>query len=126
MRKVLMVEDEPDFRAIVKRILEPAGLEFEEAGSAEEAWAYLQKGGAADLLVVDWNLPGESGIEFCRRVRGDPRLGGLPLMILTVRNLPEEQLEGLRESGADLYLTKPINPKELLARVESLLAYLNR
>lgn len=126
MRTVLMVEDEPDFRAIVKRILEPAGLALEESGSAEEAWEKLEKGAAVDLLVVDWNLPGESGVELCRRIRADARFGKLPLVLLTVRNLPEEQLEGLRESGADLYLTKPINPKELLARVESLLAYLNR
>lgn len=126
MPRLLMVEDEPDFVAIVRRILEPAGFELDGAGSAEEAWKKLEKQGPPDLLIVDWNLPGQSGIELCRRIREDARLAGLPLVLLTIRNLPEEQLMGLRESGADLYLTKPIDPEELLARLESLLAYLRR
>ena len=124
MRTVLVVEDEPDFARVVKRILEPAGFRVELAGSAEEAWDKLQKGGAVDILLVDWNLPGKSGVELCRMAREDARFSTLPLVLLTVRNLPEEQITGLKESSADLYLTKPIDPEELLARVESLLSYL--
>lgn len=125
MKTVLMVEDEPDFQKVASRILEPAGYKMELAGSAEEGWEKLQAS-SADLALVDWNLPGKSGIEFCRQVRSDPKFKGMPLMMLTVRNLPEEQLKGLTESGADLYLTKPINPQELLARVQSFLGLLDR
>ena len=123
MKTVLMIDDEPDFPRIARRILEPAGFRFESAGTAEEGWERLQAS-RPDLVIVDWNLPGKSGPEFCRRVREDSRFGGMPLVMLTVRNLPEEQLRGLKESSADLYLTKPINPDELLARIESLLGML--
>lgn len=123
MKTVLMVEDEPDFQRIARRILEPAGFKLETAGSAEEALDKL-KSASADLALVDWNLPGMTGIDFCRSVRQDQRLKGMPLIMLTVRNLPEEQLKGLRESGADLYITKPIKPEELLARIQSLFGML--
>lgn len=118
MKTVLMVEDELDFQIIVRRILEPAGIRLETAGSAEEGLEKLRKA-PADLALVDWNLPGMSGIDFCKKVRGDTRLKELPLVMLTVRNQPEELLTGLQDSGADLYLTKPINPEELLARIQS-------
>ncbi len=126
MKTALVIDDEPDFSRIVKRILEPSGFRVEVAGSAEEAWEQLQRAGHADILHVDWNLPGKSGVEFCRRVREDSRFKDLPLVLLTARNLPEEQIAGLRDSGADLYVTKPIMPEELLARVESLLSNLEK
>ena len=126
MKTVLMVEDEPDFQAVVARILEPAGFRVETASSAEDAWARLaDPARPVDLMLVDWNLPGEDGVSLCRRVRGDARIRTTPLVMLTVRNLPEEQLRGLTESCADLYLTKPIDPEELLARIESFLGYLS-
>ena len=120
MKTILMVDDEPDFQRIVRRILEPAGFRVLAAGSTEEALPILS-GDAVDLLIVDWNLPGRSGVELCRDLRADPRFRGLPLMLLTVRNLPDEQMAGLTESGADVYMTKPIQPEELLARIQSFL-----
>lgn len=125
MKTVLMVEDEPDFQIIVRRILEPAGIRLETAGSAEEGLEKLRKT-PADLALVDWNLPGMSGIDFCKNVRGDRRLKELPLVMLTVRNQPEELLTGLQDSGADLYLTKPIIPEELLVRIQSFLSIMER
>lgn len=125
MKTVLMVEDEPDFQIIVRRILEPAGIRLETAGSAEEGIKKL-RAHPADLAMVDWNLPGMSGIDFCKYVRKDTRLKELPLVMLTVRNQPEELLVGLQDSGADLYLTKPIVPEELLARIQSFLSILER
>lgn len=125
MKTVLMVEDEPDFQIIVRRILEPAGIRLETAGSAEEGLEKLRKS-PTDLALVDWNLPGMSGIDFCRKVRASPSLKEMPLVMLTVRNQPEELLTGLQNSGADLYLTKPIIPEELLARIQSFLSILER
>lgn len=124
VKTVLMVEDEPDFQVIAKRVLEPAGYQMVLAGSAEEGWAKLQAA-PADLALVDWNLPGMSGIEFCRRVRDDVRFRDMPLVMMTVRNLPEEQLQGMKESGCDLYITKPIDPDVLLARIESFLRFMD-
>jgi DNA-binding response OmpR family regulator len=123
MKTILMVDDEPDFQTIVRRILEPAGFRVLSAGSSEEALPVLGRE-AVDLLIVDWNLPGKSGVELCRGLRADARLKGLPLMLLTVRNLPDEQMTGLTESGADVYMTKPIQPEELLARIQSFLGLL--
>lgn len=123
MKTVLMVEDEPSFQKVAARVLEPAGFRMLLADSAEDGWAKLQND-HADLALVDWNLPGANGIEFCRRIREDARFKNMPLIMLTVRNLPEEQLQGLKESGCDLYITKPINPDELLARIESFLGFL--
>ncbi len=118
MKRILMVEDEPDFQRIVRRILEPAGFQFVGAGSAEEGFKTVQRE-AIDLAIVDWNLPGDSGIDFCRRLREDTRFKDMPLIMLTVRSLPEEQVKGLEEAGADHYLTKPIDPEVLLARIQS-------
>lgn len=126
MKTALVVDDEPDFSRIVKRILAPAGFRVELVGSSEEAWEKLQQESSVDIILVDWNLPGKSGVEFCRRIREDSRFKNLPLVLLTVRNLPEEQIAGLLDSGADLYVTKPILPEELLARVESLLFNLEK
>ncbi len=125
MSTVLMVDDEPDFLRIAERILGPAGLVLETAATAEAAWEKLRSR-RPSVAILDWNLPGESGVELCRRIRRDPDLKDMPVMMLTVRNLPEEELRGLEESGADLYLTKPIEPEVLLTRIQSLLRLLEK
>lgn len=122
-KTVLMIEDEEDFQRIVERILVPSGFTLEKAASAEGGWESILRR-APDLALVDWNLPGQSGPEFCRKLRGDARFKNIPIILLTVRNLPDEHLRGLRESGADIYLTKPIDPEELLARIQSLFSLL--
>lgn len=114
---VLVVEDDEDYRGILKRILEPAGYKTLVAGSAEEALEILKIRGV-DAAVVDWNLPGASGVELCKRVRQDPALFRTVLVMLTVRDEPQDQVRALQESGANIYLTKPIAPQELLARLE--------
>ncbi|MFA6319041.1 MAG: response regulator transcription factor [Elusimicrobiota bacterium] len=125
MKRVLVVEDEPDFARIIKRILEPEGYSVLWSESAEAGWRALQSE-ACDLAILDWNLPGMSGIDLCRRIREDTRFSGLPVALLTVRDLPEQQVQGLKESGADLYMTKPIKPEEFLARIQSLVGLLER
>ena len=123
MKTILMVDDEADFQRIVQRILEPAGFCVLAAESSEKALPILQDR-PVDLLILDWNLPGMSGVELCRQLRSDARLKTIPVILLTVRNLPDEQMTGLTESGADLYMTKPIQPEELLARIQSFLGLL--
>lgn len=118
-RTLLLVDDEPDFHRILPRLLEPEGYKVFSAYTAEEALRLLEAR-VCDIALVDWNMPGMSGIEFCRKVRTDRRLDRMLLVMLTVRNQPEEELQGLKEGQADLYLAKPISPSELLIRLEAL------
>lgn len=117
--KILIVDDEPDFRLILSDIFSRAGYSIKEAPNGKQAFAILQKE-PPDLMVVDWNMPELSGPELCQKVRQDPKLSKLLIIMLTVRQQDADQAEGLHQ-GADLYLTKPIKPDELLARVKTLL-----
>lgn len=116
----LVVDDSADYRRILTRILEPAGFKVLEAKSAEEGWAALQAR-VPDVAVVDWNLPGASGIDFARRVRGDERFRRMILLMLTVNAAPDQQAQGLRDGGFNAYMTKPFSGPELVARIEGLL-----
>lgn len=117
MSHVVVIEDEGTVREVVRFHLERAGLRvsaFETTGAAQGTLS------SADALVLDWMLPGESGLGFLRRLRGDPELRRLPVLMLTARAAEAERVEGL-ESGADDYLTKPFSAAELVARVRALL-----
>jgi len=114
---VVLVEDETTVRDVVRFHLERAGLRvsaFEKPGDAVEALE------SADVLVLDWMLPTESGLSFLRRLRTDPHYRRLPVLMVTARAAEAERVEGL-ESGADDYLTKPFSAAELVARVRALL-----
>ena len=117
---VLLLEDSPDYQRIISRILKPAGYKVLQARSAEEAWQALEVR-VPDAALVDWNLPGESGVAFAKRLRSDPRFARMVLIMLTVNSRPEDQVESLREGGFNMYLTKPVAAAELLARLEGLL-----
>ncbi len=117
MNHVVVVEDEATVRDVVRFHLERAGLKVSAFESASSALGLLD---GSDLLVLDWMLPGESGLGFLRRVRADPALKKLPVLMLTARAAEAERVEGL-ESGADDYLTKPFSAAELVARVRALL-----
>ncbi len=118
--KVLIVDDNEDYRRILRRTLEPAGYKIIEALSAEEAERLLAAR-VPDVALVDWMLPGKTGVEFCREARKDPRLSRMIVIMLSVQSQTEDQVRGLRESGANLYLTKPFSPPELLTRIAGLL-----
>ena len=116
---VLVVEDEPQIQELVAVNLEHAGHRVVRAGSAEEAETAIRKA-LPDVLVLDWMLPGESGVAFARRLRGDPRTRELPILMLTARAMETDKLAGL-EAGADDFITKPFSPKELNARIKAVL-----
>jgi two-component system phosphate regulon response regulator PhoB len=117
---VLVVDDSADYRRIFSRILASAGYKVLSAGSAEEARLVL-KTTPPDAALLDWNLPGDSGIALAREIRRDPNLGRMPLLMLSVNARPQDQVQGLREGEVNGYLVKPVDAKELLARLGALL-----
>jgi two-component system, OmpR family, phosphate regulon response regulator PhoB len=116
---VLVVEDEPQIQELVAVNLEHSGHKVLRAGSAEEAEAAI-RAALPDVLVLDWMLPGESGVAFARRLRADERTRELPILMLTARAMEADKVSGL-EAGADDYLTKPFSPRELAARIKAVL-----
>ena len=116
---VLVVEDEPQIQELVAVNLEHAGHRVVRAASAEDAEAAI-RAELPDVVVLDWMLPGESGVAFVRRLRGDPRTRDLPVLMLTARAMEQDKVSGL-EAGADDYLTKPFSPRELNARIKAVL-----
>jgi two-component system phosphate regulon response regulator PhoB len=116
---ILVVEDEPAIQELISYNLELAGHEVQRASSAEEAMTKV-RAALPDMVVLDWMLPGMSGIDFARWLRADKRTQAVPLIMLTARADEQDKLSGL-ETGADDYLTKPFSPKELVARVKAVL-----
>ena len=116
---VLVVEDEPAIQELVAVNLEHAGYQAWRASSAEEADALVREA-LPDVILLDWMLPGTSGLAYARKLRGTERTRRIPIIMLTARAEERDKIEGL-ESGADDYLTKPFSPKELLARIKAVL-----
>jgi len=116
---VLVVEDEPQIQELVAVNLEHSGHKVVRATSVEEAEAAIRES-LPDVLVLDWMLPGESGVAFARRLRSNERTRDLPILMLTARAMEQDKISGL-EAGADDYLTKPFSPKELAARIKAVL-----
>ena len=116
---VLVVEDEPQIQELLAVNLEHAGHKVLRAASAEEAEAAI-RAELPDVLVLDWMLPGESGIALARKLRSNERTRDLPILMLTARAMEQDKITGL-EAGADDYLTKPFSPRELTARIKAVL-----
>jgi two-component system phosphate regulon response regulator PhoB len=119
MTSVLVVEDEPAIAELISLNLRHAGFDVTLAASADQAQAVVD-GVLPDLVLLDWMLPGQSGLALAKRWRGDPRTRELPLIMLTARNEEADKITGL-DAGADDYLTKPFSTKELMARIRALL-----
>jgi two-component system phosphate regulon response regulator PhoB len=119
MACILIVEDEADIQELVAYNLERAGHTPLRADSAEQAQEMV-RAQLPDCIVLDWMLPGMSGVEFARWIRGAKRTAEVPIIMLTVRNEEEHKLTGL-DAGADDYVTKPFSPRELVARVKAVL-----
>lgn len=116
---ILVVEDEPDIRELVVFTLERAGFSVAAVDSAEAAVARLD-GPAPALVIIDWMLPGMSGVDLAHRLRREPQTRDLPLIMLTARGEEADKLKSFA-SGIDDYVTKPFSPRELVARVKALM-----
>jgi two-component system phosphate regulon response regulator PhoB len=115
---VLLVEDEPEISEMLIFALNRAGFSTRAAGSAEEALKMLE-GPLPGALIIDWMLPGVSGVELARRLRRDELFADLPMIMLTARGEEADKLKGF-DVGVDDYLTKPFSPRELIARIRAL------
>jgi two-component system, OmpR family, phosphate regulon response regulator PhoB len=115
---ILLVEDEPEIAEMLTFALNRAGFTTRIAGSAEEALKMLD-GPLPGTLVIDWMLPGASGVELARRLRRDEVFSQLPMIMLTARGEEADTLKGF-DAGIDDYMTKPFSPRELIARVRAL------
>ncbi len=116
---ILVVEDEPAIQELIAYNLKQAGHQPLRADNAEQART-LVANALPDLVLLDWMLPGLSGIEFARRLRADKRTRAIPIIMLTARSDEQDKLQGL-EAGADDYITKPFSPRELNARIKAVL-----
>jgi two-component system, OmpR family, phosphate regulon response regulator PhoB len=117
--RILIVEDEPAIRELLALNLRHAGFEPITAGDAHAA-ARAIDAELPDMVLLDWMLPDQSGVELARRLRGDSRTRELPIIMLTARSAESDKLGGF-DAGADDYVTKPFSPKELVARIRALL-----
>jgi two-component system phosphate regulon response regulator PhoB len=116
---ILVVEDEPAIQSLIEVNLHRAGHSVILAADAESARRAVQQS-LPDLVLLDLMLPGMSGIDFARQLRGDARTRRLPIIMLTARAEERDKIEGL-DIGADDYVTKPFSPRELMARIKAVL-----
>jgi two-component system, OmpR family, phosphate regulon response regulator PhoB len=116
---ILVVEDEPAIQELIAYNLKQAGHQTLVADNAEQA-LHLVANALPDVVLLDWMLPGLSGIELARKLRADKRTKSVPIIMLTARSEEHDKLAGL-DSGADDYITKPFSPRELNARIKAVL-----
>jgi len=116
---ILVVEDEAALVTLLRYNLERASFEVGEALDGEEALTIIAER-IPDLVLLDWMLPGISGIEICRQLRRNPATCNLPIIMLTARSEEADRVRGLK-CGADDYVAKPFSPVELIARINAVL-----
>jgi two-component system phosphate regulon response regulator PhoB len=117
--RILIVEDEEALSLLLRYNFEAEGYEVDTVVRGDEAELRLKES-PPDILILDWMLPGLSGIELCRRLRARPETKQLPIIMLTARGEESERIRGL-VTGADHYVVKPFSVPELIARVAALL-----
>jgi two-component system, OmpR family, phosphate regulon response regulator PhoB len=116
---ILIVEDERAIREMVEVALSRAGFRCRQAADVPAAESLLRQD-LPDLVLLDWMLPGMSGVDYARRLRREPATRDLPIILLTARTQEDDKIQGL-DSGADDYVTKPFSPRELVARIRAVL-----
>ncbi|SDJ03628.1 two component transcriptional regulator, winged helix family [Ferrimonas sediminum] len=117
--RILIVEDESAIRDMLTFVLEQHGFQTVSAEDFEQGVQRLAEP-YPDLVLLDWMLPGGSGIQLAKQVRGQEHTRRIPIIMLTARGEEEDRVRGL-EVGADDYITKPFSPKELVARIKAVL-----
>lgn len=118
-RRILVVEDEAPIREMVCFVLEQNGFQPVEAEDYDSAVNQLNEPWP-DLILLDWMLPGGSGIQFIKHLKRESMTRDIPVVMLTARGEEEDRVRGL-ETGADDYITKPFSPKELVARIKAVM-----
>ena len=113
--RILIVEDEPSIAELIAINLSHAGYEVEKAMQTDLAMNAMRET-LPSLIVLDWMLPGKSGVQFAKELRANERTRSLPILMLTAKSEEADKVMGL-DAGADDYVTKPFSPKELVARV---------
>ena len=125
MKSVLVVDDDPDIRELITWKLGQAGYTTLVAGDGEAGLAAVAagdgEGRAPDLILVDWMMPKMSGIDVCRALRQNPATARIPVILLTA-NAQEADVELGFAAGVDDYIAKPFSPREMLSRIEAVLA----
>jgi two-component system phosphate regulon response regulator PhoB len=124
VRNILLVEDEQAIRDMVGLALKQAGFGFTEASNAHQAEEKI-KAAMPDLILLDWMMPGLSGIDFARKLRSHKNTTELPIIMLTARTDEDDLVRGLAE-GVDDYITKPFSTRELVARINAIFRRTNR
>lgn len=116
---ILLVEDEPAILDLLEFALVPKGYKLVRALNADQARQAIRSQ-LPDLVILDWMMPGESGVQLARALRADPRTRPLPIIMLTAKAEEGDKIAGL-DAGADDYVTKPFSPRELISRINALL-----
>ena len=119
IKRILIVDDEAPIREMLRLALEMADYQCFEAENAQQAHA-LVIDEQPDLILLDWMMPGTSGIELARRLKKDSLTTDVPIIMLTAKSEEDQKVLGL-EAGADDYITKPFSPRELVARLKAVL-----
>lgn len=119
MLSILVVEDDIAIREMLKDILEQADFEVVAVGDTHKALLLIQQK-LPDLLLLDWMLPGQSGIEWARRLKKDDKYTNLPIIMLTARGEVDDKIRSL-DTGLDDHITKPFSSRELIARIRAVL-----
>lgn len=117
---ILVLDPDPAVRELLELNLTRAGYAVAACSDAESAWRQLREGSLPDMLLLEWDLPGQSGEALIRRLRAHAHTRELPIIMVAARVGEHDKILAL-ESGADDYLTKPFNPRELLARMHAVL-----
>ncbi|UTA49691.1 phosphate regulon transcriptional regulator PhoB [Simiduia sp. 21SJ11W-1] len=118
-KTILIIDDEPAIRDMLRVALEMADYRCLEADNAQDGHS-LVIDEKPDLILLDWMIPGTSGIELARRLKRDEMTAKLPIIMLTAKGEEDNKIQGL-ETGADDYITKPFSPRELIARLKAVL-----
>jgi DNA-binding response OmpR family regulator len=118
--RILVVDDEPHIRRVLRTILENEGFEVVEATDGSEGLAQIRSDEPYDFVLLDFMMPGATGLEVLSKIRTDEKRANIPVIILTAKGQDTDRLAALA-GGADDFLTKPFSPKKLVARIREIL-----